>query len=44
MKAYLKPETVVADFVVANTILMASGVTPDSIDTKEYHGGGIIIL
>lgn len=44
MKAYLKPETAVADFVVAKTILMASGVTPGSIKTQEYHEGSIKII
>ncbi len=44
MRTYLKPETAVAEFVVAKTILMASGVNPDNIGTKEYHGGDIQII
>ena len=44
MRTYLKPETAVAEFVVAKTILMASDVNPANIKTKEYREGDIRII
>lgn len=43
MKTYMTPETAVADFVIAKTVLMASGgVDPKNVNTDEYDGSSPI--
>lgn len=41
MKTYMTPETAVADFVIAKTVLMTS-VDPKHINTDEYDGSSPI--